>query len=335
MELRLLSTCPESDRTEPADYLHRVRRAARLAEKAGHGALVIHSDNRLLDPWVVAQEVLRATRHLRPVVTLQPLYMHPYAAAKKTLSLSRIFGRTPDLNLVAGGYRSDLLALDDRTGHDDRYRRLTEYAQVVRKLLASPTPIEHCGEFYNLHRPTGVGKLEPELMPRMLVAGTSAAGRAVAGLVGALAVRHPGASDDAPPIGDGDCVRIGIVARPTAEEAWEVAHTRFEPEPGRRLQHRLEMRFSDSDWQRSLSDAAVSDTPDSPYWLEPFDNRHAQCAFLVGDYRTLARELRTFMQAGVRDFLLDPPDGAAELRHTQEVFRRAWARFSSPLAVSA
>ena len=88
----------------------------------------------------------------------------------------------------------------------------------------------------------------------------------------------------------------------------------------------------------SLIEVAIaidSDSPDSPYWLEPFDNRHAQCAFLVGDYRTLARELRSFMQAGVRDFLLDAPACAAELRHTREVFRLAWARYSSPLAISA
>lgn len=335
MELRLFSTCPESEPVPPREYLHRVRRAARLSEAAGHDALLIQSDNRLLDPWVVAQEVLRATRRLRPIVTVQPLYMHPYAVAKKVTSLARLYGRTPDLSLAAGASRDDLLALDDRTSHDERYERLAEYGALVRELLTALDPVEFDGRHYRVHRPDGLGGIPDELTPRLFVAGSSTAGREAADRIGALTLCHPAPRAGRSELGNRDCVRLGVLTRPDAEEAWQQARDRFVVDPGRRLRRRLEMRFTDSEWLRTLG-AAVEEAgdADSPYWLDPFANGLASCCYLVGDYATVAREIRGFLAAGVRTFLLDDPAGAHELRHTHAVFRRAWSRHTSPLSLT-
>ena len=40
-----------------------------------------------------------------------------------------LHGRRLDVNLVAGGFRKDLLALADETPHDERYERPVEYAR--------------------------------------------------------------------------------------------------------------------------------------------------------------------------------------------------------------
>ena len=108
-ELEIISSCPESHRSAPDDYLSRLIETASWCEQAGHDGLLIYSDHRLLDPWVVAQAVLQTTTRLRPVVTVQPLYMHPYAVAKKIVSLSNLYGRSPDLNLVAGSVKAFLV----------------------------------------------------------------------------------------------------------------------------------------------------------------------------------------------------------------------------------
>jgi alkanesulfonate monooxygenase len=312
-----------------------VRRAARLSEAAGHDALLIPSGNRLLDPWVVTQEVLRVTRSLRPIVTVQPLYMHPYAVSKKITSLARLYGRAPDLSLVAGASRNDLLALDDATPHDERYRRLTEYGLLIRELLTAAAPVVFEGEFYRVHRPESLGGIPDELAPRLLVAGTSAAGRAAADRIGAVAVHHPAPSVERALLSDRDCVHIGVLARPDADEAWRDARDRFTVDPDRRLRRRLEMRFTDSEWVRTLGQAVEENGgTDSPYWLEPFANGLTSCCYLVGDYATVAREIHGFLTAGVRTFLLDDPAGARELRHTDAAFRRAWARHTSPLTLT-
>lgn len=334
MEFKLFSTCPESDRVDPEHYLRNVQRTARLCEQLGHEALVIHNDHRLMDPWAVAQVVLHATRRLRPVVTVQPLHLHPYATAKKVITLTQLYGRCPDLVFAADLVRGDGMSLGDRMAQDERYRRLTEHALLVRRLLSSGDTFEHLGEFYRLEHAIGIAALRGEDMPRFFVAGGSEAGRVAAAAIGGYSLRHPSlatASDE--PLRSGDCVRLGIVARPQAAAAWQTATERFRVDPQRRLEHRLEMHWSDSTSHRQLqiSSEAVSE----PYWLQPFENRLAQCAYLVGDYRTVARELRGFFDAGVRWFFLDAPGDVTELRHTGEVFRRAWGRFASPLRVGA
>ncbi len=245
--VELISTCPESAHVPTEDYLERVTETARWCEEAGHAALLVHSDHRLLDPWVVAQIILASTQALRPVVSVQPLYMHPYAVAKKVGSLARLFGRSPDLNLVAGGFRSDLLALDDATRHDDRYRRLVEYGSIVRLLLSSDDPINFDGDFYRVHKPRALAALPVEQQPSFFVAGTSTAGREAAAALGARAVGQLGLDE-----GGVECVRLGIVAREDEEIAWETARARFPGGRGSALQQRLEVSLGDSRWQQDL-----------------------------------------------------------------------------------
>jgi alkanesulfonate monooxygenase len=115
---------PQSKDVAQTEYLRRVGAVAQWSEDAGCGVLVF-TDNGLLDPWVVSHAILRETSTLCPLVALQPAYMHPYAAAKMVTSFAYLYGRRVFLNMVAGGFRNDLLALADETPHDERYERLS------------------------------------------------------------------------------------------------------------------------------------------------------------------------------------------------------------------
>jgi alkanesulfonate monooxygenase len=59
-----------------------------------------------------------ATSTFLPLVALQPVYQHPYTVAKTIASLALLYDRRVCLNLVAGGNRADLAALNDTTEHD-------------------------------------------------------------------------------------------------------------------------------------------------------------------------------------------------------------------------
>ena len=111
------------------------RRSRAGAKTAGCHGILVYTDNGIGDPWLVAQLIIQCTHALSPLVAVQPVYMTPYAAAKMVATLGYLHGRRVDLNMVAGGFRNDLLSLSDDTAHDDRYVRLVEYAQVVRGLL--------------------------------------------------------------------------------------------------------------------------------------------------------------------------------------------------------
>ena len=135
--VEVFSTCPDS-RNLGDDYLRRVVDVSQWSDRAGCRGMLVYTDNGLVDPWLLAQLVLENTERLCPLVAVQPVYMHPYSVAKMVASLAFLHGRRVVLNMVAGGFRNDLLALDDDTEHDDRYVRLVEYTRILQGLLQDP-----------------------------------------------------------------------------------------------------------------------------------------------------------------------------------------------------
>ena len=171
----IFSTCPQSKDLPRERYLAEVADVARWSEEAGCTGILVYTDNSIVDPWLVSQVILQSTTAIAPLVATQPVYMHPYSVAKLVASLGFRYPRRLWLNMVAGGFKNDLEALNDSTPHDRRYDRLVEYTLIIRRLLESPKPVTFDGEFYkvrNLHmRPP----LDPKLAPGILVSGSSPA----------------------------------------------------------------------------------------------------------------------------------------------------------------
>src|SRR5689334_16302942 len=139
--IKLFSTAPQS-RAEPRDtYIQRLIDVARWSEEAGCEGILVYTDNSLVDPWLVSQVILQSTSRLAPLVATQPVYMHPYSVAKIVATLGILHGRRVWLNMVAGGFKNDLVALNDDTPHDKRYQRLIEYTLIIKQLLESPKPV--------------------------------------------------------------------------------------------------------------------------------------------------------------------------------------------------
>ena len=326
----IYTTCPEFACERPPVITARVLETARWCEAHSHTGMLIRSNNRLLDPWTVAQVLLHETESLRPVITVHPLYMHPYTVAKKVASLASVYGRTPDLYLLAGDSNTDLLAFDDRTPHDDRYRRLTEYVEIIAALLTAHRPITHVGKFYRIYKPAALAPLTIAQRPRFFIETSSSAGQRTANDVGALAVSWLGSGDSA------ECIFLGMVVRPTCEEAWEIARARFKTDAAGRLAHRLDMAWNDSRWHERLSHLTDTDSASQEgLWLKPFENRQSRSGYLVGNPRMAARSLQDSLIAGARTFFLEPPHCYADVEHASKALERAWTRFQSPLTLTA
>ncbi len=335
----LFSTCPQSKDFAAADYLSHVRSVSRWSEAAGCTGMLIYTDNSIVDPWLVAQLALQETRQLCPLVAVQPVYMLPYTAAKMVASLGALHGRRIWLNMLAGGFRNDLIALGDETAHDDRYARTVEYALLMRRLLESDQPVTFSGRFYQVRGVRLAPALPEELQPGWLISGSSPAGRAAAVEMGAIAVEYPAPPDtvrdnDHVPAGRG--IRVGIIARANADDAWDVAHARFPDDRRGRLSHALAMKTSDSSWHRTLSELARERPADgSPYWLWPFEQHRTFCPYLVGDFATVAKEIARYLALGHRSFILDIPVDAEDLETAATVFRMAQEQIDVPVSLSA
>jgi alkanesulfonate monooxygenase len=328
--VRIYTTCPQSKDLDRRDYARRAIEIAQWSEEFHCDGMLIYTDNGLVDPWLVAQLVVENTEHLMPLVAVQPIYMHPYAVAKMVSSIGYLHNRRIALNMLAGGFKNDLIALGDTTEHDDRYLRTTEYTQIIRRLLEGNGVTELKGKYYSVANLKMTPPLPAELFPEILISGSSAAGMAAAKAIGATAIRYPqpaefeAAERDALATGTKCGMRVGIVARDDNAEAWRVAHARFPEDRRGQIAHQVAMKVSDSVWHKQLS--ALDQHPqsgNSPYWLGPMQNYKTFCPYIVGSHDRVAAELGRYIALGFRTVILDIPPSREELAHVMEVFRRA------------
>ncbi len=323
--VEVFSTCPPSSGGDQRRYLRHVVDVARWSEEGGCTGILVYTDNGLMDPWLVSQIIIQNTSTLCPLVAVQPVYMHPYTVAKIVTTLGNLHGRRVFLNMVAGGFKNDLAALNDSTPHDKRYDRLVEYTNIVMQLLAGSPAVTHDGEFYKTDKLRLTPTLPAELFPGVFVSGSSEDGLAAARALRATAIKYPKpAHEEKSPPGEPVAlgIRVGIIARPDGEAAWTVAHARFPEDRKGQLTHQLAMKLSDSRWHKQLSEMR-NDTEKSPYWLVPFENYKTFCPYLVGSYDRVGEELARYVALGHRTFILDVPPDAEELHHTNAAIH--WA----------
>jgi alkanesulfonate monooxygenase len=332
--IRIFTTCPPSVEASstPAgpgpSYRRRIAEAARWSEAAGCEGILVYADNRLVDPWLVSQTIVEATERLSPLVAVQPAYMHPYSVAKMVATLGHLYGRKLYLNMVAGGFKRDLEALHDFTPHDDRYVRLEEYSRIIRGLAlgsAHNRAVTFKGSYYSVEGLKLSPPVPPEIAPEFFVSGSSEAGMNAAAALDAVAIEYPqpagtyGPRSSSPDQKRG--VRVGLIARKSADLAWQVAKERFPPDRRGQIAHQLAMKTSDSSWHKDLSERpAIEDDPESPYWLRPFHSYQTFCPYLVGSFERVSAEIGAYVAAGFGTFILDVPASEAELASIRTVF---------------
>jgi alkanesulfonate monooxygenase len=316
--LRVFSTCPSS-LTTPDDYITRVAAASRWSEAAGCTGILIYTDNTLVDPWLVSQIVIENTGSLCPLVAVQPVYMHPYSVAKMVTTLGCLYNRRVFLNMVAGGFKNDLIALNDTTPHDSRYQRLVEYVRIIQCLLEENGPVNFAGQFYQVRNLTLTPRLQLGLHPGFLMSGSSDAGRQAAHETGAIAVEYPEPPAKYDPGSqthtDLRGIRIGILTRPREEDAWAIALERFPETRKGQLTRQMATKVSDSVWHHRLSEISGGGTEHETYWLRPFENYQSNCPYLVGSYENVTHELSRYVELGYRTLILDIPASAEDLEH--------------------
>ncbi|MDH3989232.1 MAG: LLM class flavin-dependent oxidoreductase [Gammaproteobacteria bacterium] len=326
--IRIFATSPQSKDVNSSEYRQRIIDVAQWSEEFGCTGILVYTDNGIVDPWQVAQVIVENTDSLSPLVAVQPIYMHPYSVAKKLSTFAYLYGRKLWINMVAGGFKNDLLALNDSTPHDDRYLRLSEYTLIIRKLLESEDPVTFEGKYYSVENLSLKPPMPDALFPGITISGSSESGLKAAADIGAIAIRYPqepekekGIPPQAKtPVG----VRIGIIARETKQEAWDIALERFPEDRKGQLTHQLAMKVSDSEWHKQLSKKPDSEYPnESPYWLGPFHNYKTFCPYLVGTHDEVAELIGGYIGFGFENFILDIPPSREELEHTGLVFAKA------------
>jgi alkanesulfonate monooxygenase len=305
-----------------------VSAVARWSEDAGFAGILVHADNSIVDPWLVAQVIVESTERLSPLVALQPVYMHPYSAAKMLPARLSVRAASSISTSWPADSRTTSSPWTTRRRTTRRYDRAVEYTQIVKALLGTGNPVSFAGRYYVVSNLRMLPPLPQELFPEILISGSSDAGLAAASAIGATPVKYPKAPVDehAPEEGPAG-IRVGIIAREDPNQAWRIAEERFPEDRKGQIAHALAMKVSDSQWHKELSElGAQTGGGRSLYWLRPFENYKTFCPYLVGSYDVVADEIARYLGVGFTTFILDIPPREDELRHTAVAFERARKR---------
>jgi alkanesulfonate monooxygenase len=262
--------------------------------------------------------------------------MHPFTAAKMIVSLTLLYDRKIYLNLITGTATSYLESMDDSISHDDRYERLVEYVQLVMSLLTDSSRTFE-GRFYRTKGLYLRQSIPCALLPACFLAGQSDAALRTAKKLAATTM-HMLPAKLVPGLSGACGVNLGIIARASEAEAWQVARSKFpENRRGQRLLT-FSMSNTDSEWKKRLAVAAGKEADAEPgYWMGPFKNFQADNPYFVGEHDRVAALVARCVQAGVTAFILDLPPEEEEFENIRIVFSKAEAilqRTSSTVPLS-
>jgi alkanesulfonate monooxygenase len=265
------------------------------------GLLFFQSNSTEFDPWTVAQDMMAKVPSLCPFIAVNPVYMHPYTVAKMVYSLGKLYQRKVYLNFIAGTTRSDMESLKSYKSHEDRYRRLAEYIQIVAELLKAVTPYSFSGEHYSTKNLSLPYLLPKNLLPEFFIAGSSDGANMTRSLTGArkLEMAKAMAESDTENL---EAIHFGVFSCATTREAEQKLSQTFDTDTSDSTEL-LELSMSNTDavWKQQLTQGV----DDHIFRLQPFKNFQTDCPYLVGSHEDVAQYITKYIDAGARTFIVE------------------------------
>lgn len=307
---------PGARREPDFDYLTQV---ALAAERFGFTGMLTPFGLFCEDPWVVASALAAVTTRIKFMIALRPGFMSPLLAAQAAATFQRVSGSRLQFNIVTGGDADEQRRYGDWLDHDQRYDRTGEFLDVFHRAWPGER-FDFVGEHYQM-RGGLLTRPHPD-RPRIFVGGSSAAARRVAARYAdvllswgeppqALAAFIEEAREEAARFGREVSfgTRFHIIARDTAEAAWQAAQQLIEGmDPARIRQAQERFRATESEGQRRMT-ALHGGRTDA---LEVYPNvwagyglvRPGVGTALVGSHEDVAERIEEYHSIGVDHLIL-------------------------------
>ena len=320
---------------------------ARAAESAGFGAVLTPVGSGCPDPWIVCSAVAARTERLRMLVAFRAGFALPTLLAQQAEAFQLISGGRLALNCVTGGDSVEQRAYGDFLAHDERYARTAEYLEVLRRSFAG-APFDYEGQHYRVEAGGLTKPIDP--VPPIYFGGASPAAETVAARLAdtyllwgeppaAVAARIARMRELASSYGR--TLRLGIrlhvIARPTADEAWAEADRLLAGmSPERRAAAQARFRRMDSVGQARMtalhngSDERLEVSPN--LWAGIGLVREGAGTALVGSYDEVAERITEYADLGLDEFILS---GWPHLEEAYRVGEEVLPRVGAHATVSA
>ena len=297
---------------------------AKIHEAADFDRVLIGYFSDAADGFMVGAHAAAHTERLALLLAHRPGFMAPTLAARKMATLDQLAGGRLAVHLIAGGSNADQAMDGDFIDHDDRYRRLDEYATILRKTWIETAPFDHDGDFYRVEGARS--QIRCQQSPHIPVYGGGGSDAAIAALAPHLDVfmlwGEPLADTAAfmarvrtAAQSHGRTPTFSLSTRPilaeTDDKAWDRARdilARIENagrKSGRKPGRKPELR-ENAGSQRLLAAAAAGEHQDSCLWMKLAEATGARgnSTALVGSPDTVARAMVEYYKLGATSLLI-------------------------------
>jgi len=318
-----------------ADYL---RQVAVAADTLGYDGVLLPTGRSCEDAWVVASSLISVTQKLKFLVAIRPGLSTPGLAVRMASTFDRLSNGRLLINVVTGGDQGELEADGLFADHARRYEISDEFIKVWRATLAGEGGAAGY-DFEGKHiQVKGAKTLYPPVQkpyPPLYFGGSSEPAHALAAeqMDVYLTWGEPPAAV-AEKIADiraraakrGRTVRFGIrlhvIVRETAEEAWKAADKLIEHISDETIEA-AQKSFSrfDSEGQRrmaALHDGRRDNLEISPnLWAGVGLVRGGAGTALVGNPQQVAERIKEYAELGIESFIF------SGYPHLEEAYRFA------------
>jgi alkanesulfonate monooxygenase SsuD/methylene tetrahydromethanopterin reductase-like flavin-dependent oxidoreductase (luciferase family) len=277
--------------------------------------------------------LLAATRRINVFCTVHVPLLHPIIAAKQMATVDHVGAGRLGVNVVCGWNEDEFHMFGlDKHEHDDRYAQGDEWWTIIRRVWSGEAPFDFRGRFYDLGAVHGEPTPFTGERPLMMNAGSSPRGRQFAIEQSDMhfdGVRSP--DEVAERIGDTKArarklgrelqvwTPVGIICRPTSEQADEFLGYLVEHADWGALGHLAEMHANDA--RGRTDDEGVLRRSGEGAVERQVLARGSYCA--VGDADHVAAELLKLHRVGFDGLVLNFVDYLDELPFfAQEVLPR-------------
>ncbi len=308
----------QGESSERAPDIGYIGQIARSAEQLGFDAALLPTSSWCEDGWVMGAALSQVTERFRFLIAFRPGLNSPTLAAHQAATFQRVSGGRLLLNVVTGGDDAEQRRFGDHLSKEERYERCGEFLHIVRELWTGE-PVTFRGRHYTIDE----ARIIPAARwPELYFGGSSPAALEVAAAEAdvyltwgeppdAVAEKLRRVGEIAERVGRElrYGIRLHVIARDTAEEAWAQADKLLAGLSDEQIaRSQAIQRASGSEGQRrmtALHDGRTDSLEISPnLWAGVGLVRGGAGTALVGSHEQVADRIAEYHELGIDEFIL-------------------------------
>lgn len=296
--------------------LRRQTEFCRRAEQCGLTGLLTDIGATKPDPILLAAALGMATEQIEFIVAYRSGLIPPTTFVQQLNTLSSLIQGRFSLNIVAGHSPLEQRYYGDFLSHDERYPRTEEFLAICHAFWRGDDPVNFRGKYYRIED----GRLntpfvsKTETSPYIFIGGGSEAARTLTISQGScwirladtpanLLVGSKSVLDAGKELG----VRVGVICRPTREEAIAAAGAlvaSLDPAMREKEQEREFTSQSDSVSLQRIYKMAEEDWPAPWLWTGAVRSHGGAAIAIVGSPEEVASAFIEYGRIGVTQFIV-------------------------------